>query len=132
MAKTDTTKQIEPAERDKAAIDDCKSALGPLANLAVPDPTTDPATKSVPATYRINRCGEQCEITPADIEEARACIADPAATLERCRAALRPLAKLPRDFRVTDPLQVLYSFRGRDGKYIGISHSQIDRARRLA
>ncbi len=123
--------ETKPTARDRTAIDECKSAMQPLANLAVPDPASDPTTKSIPATYKINRCGQQAEITPAHIEEARACIADATATLDRCRKALKPLANLPKDFRVTDSQQVIYSFRGRDGKYLGICNAQIDRARQL-
>ena len=143
MAKTETADERTKREAEEAAekarraaelplIQECQSALAPLAQMQTPDPSRDPAGHSVPEVWSFNRCGRIATITKADIEEARACIADPTVDLARCRKALGPLGNMPDDFRVTDPQTPIYSPRGQDGRYYGITNAIIRRARAAA
>lgn len=111
---------------EAALIARCKAALAPLAAIAKPG--NEKVGPGTPQVLRFNRAGQESLITSDDIERARRCIGDPAASVADCQAALRPLASLPRDFTILDKSQVVFAPMGRETTNVPISLATIEEA----
>lgn len=152
MAKSQTSTAAPVTEwapaltaEEQETVAACQAALAPLARI---DPkgerrSGDPLAKDAEALwtgrYRLSRCHVTTEITAADIALARAVVAgrvgDPphAVTLADCRAALRPLARLPVDSRVEKPGVPIFAFPADGGGNapVELTNADIQKAKDL-
>jgi hypothetical protein len=136
MAKTETDKEKE-AGQIAACVDVLAvfAAISPsgekIAYRGREDEEPDPK-KLFSGVYNIRRGGRQVQITSADIAAAEKVVKNrSSATLEDCRKALRPFAKLNEDTRVEDPATPILAFPGVDGQAIPITNAMIVKVRDL-
>jgi len=125
--------------QEAAEIEFCKAALLPFSRISPQGDRravfvgADGAEKKPEFTgnYRINRSRRQVTIAGADIEAAAACVTG-SPTLDECRKAIKPFAKLPVDLRVEDPKAAIYAFPAVDGGEVAITNAMIETAQELA
>ena len=113
--------------KDRKTIAKAKDILAVLAAI-------QPSAPGYGEVYVLQRLGQRGKVTPADIERARQCIEDRVgdpphvATVGECIAALRPIAKMPRDYLNENKQAVQFSFPDGEGKMIPVTLAQIEAA----
>ena len=116
--KQDKTDKAAQAAEEKKKIAQVRAALAVLGLV-------QPQYPHAPEGYRLNRCGRQVLLAPADFERLGQFLADPEATLADARAALAPFAQIPDDYRVEDPTQAIFGFPTMDGKQAYLKNPDI-------
>lgn len=135
MAKTDPEK-----EKEAGQVAACVEVLAVFAQInprgekiarqAKEGDDADQGTFS--GVYNVRRSGRQVQIASADLMAAeKVCKNRATATLDDCRKALKPFAKLNEDSRVEDPNTPILAFPGVDGRAVPITNAMIVKIRDL-